>query len=119
MRFRPRVAARAQRFTRSTALLVPRIFSRRHRRRTRRVASNRLDRARRQTDSATGRIWNNSALNRFLVTRSAHFHRSSAGAVIAPVTFVAFEPFARAATIAHENVGLSFLVPRKYSHSFY
>ena len=41
---------------RSRSLFVSRIFSRRHRRRPRRVASNRLDRSGRETDSATRRV---------------------------------------------------------------
>src|SRR4051812_30043948 len=110
MRVLARVTTRAQRFTRSTSLSVSRIFPRRHRRRSRRVASVRLDRARRETDSATRRIRNDLARSQTLVFRSPHLNRLFTGAIFAPVALVAFEAFARATAVAYENVGLLFLV---------
>src|SRR5213593_4519202 len=56
MRVLARVTARTQRIQRPSALPVPRIFSWRHRRWLGRVASNRLDRPRREIDSTTRRI---------------------------------------------------------------
>ena len=38
------------------------------------------------------------------------------GAIIAPVALITFEPFTCATVIAHEDVGLPFLVPRMNSH---
>jgi len=37
-------------------------------------------------------------------------------AIIAPVALITFEPLTRAADIAHEDVGLLFLVPRMNGH---
>jgi hypothetical protein len=38
------------------------------------------------------------------------------GAIIAPVPLITFEPFTCAAVIAHEDVGLLFLVTRMNGH---
>jgi hypothetical protein len=39
-------------------------------------------------------------------------------AVIAPVALITFKPLTRAADIAHEDVGLLFLVPGMNGHDF-
>jgi hypothetical protein len=50
------------------------------------------------------------------IARPSHLDRRSTITVIAPMTLVPVETFPRAATVAHENVGLLFLVSRRKSH---
>lgn len=57
-----------------------------------------------------------SALNQLLVPRSAHFHRSATVTAVAPMPLVAIEPLTRAATVAHENVGLLLSIARRKGH---
>ena len=57
-------------------------------------------------------------LSQTLVPRAAHFNRSAAITIVTPMSFVTLEPFARAAVIANEQVGLLFLIAGMYGHDF-
>ena len=57
-------------------------------------------------------------MSQSLVASPAHFDRGSAVAVIAPMAFVAIEPLAGAAVVAHKKVGRLFLMSRMNGHNF-
>src|SRR5260370_25739843 len=105
---RARVGRRAERRARtcperqpngSTSLSLSRIFSRRHRRRPRRVASNRLDRPRRETHSATRRLRHNCKVFLIFLTERVSFIATTSR----PPTLLVFVPRARHLSLNHQD----------------
>ena len=53
-----------------------------------------------------------------LVFRAAHLDRGSARTIVAPMALATVEPFARTATVAHENIGVFLFVAGMNRHDF-
>ena len=66
----------------------------------------------------TRRIRNNSALSQAFIAGPTHFDRRAARAVVAPMALVTFQSLARAAIVAHKNIGLLLFIAGMKRHNF-
>jgi hypothetical protein len=65
------------------------------------------------------RISNSSVLEgKPLIFCAPHFHRSSPRAIVAPMALARIKTLARAAGVAHENIGLLLFISGMKRHDF-